>query len=47
MLKRLPEPHFLPRDRRLRQADHGVGDFGVAGNDKWNYRFNLNLGYYY
>ncbi|MCB1706734.1 MAG: hypothetical protein KDI17_17855 [Halioglobus sp.] len=26
---------------------HGVGDFGVDGNDKWNYRFNLNLGYYY
>jgi hypothetical protein len=25
----------------------GVGDFGVNGNDKWNYRFNLNLGYYY
>tara|TARA_R110002049_G_scaffold114812_5_gene266154 strand:+ start:1355 stop:2689 length:1335 start_codon:yes stop_codon:yes gene_type:complete len=25
----------------------GVGDFGVDGNDKWNYRFNLNLGYYY
>ncbi|MEZ5504035.1 MAG: hypothetical protein R3E50_15790 [Halioglobus sp.] len=23
----------------------GVGDFGVDGNDKWNYRFNLNLGY--
>ena len=25
----------------------GVGDFGVAGNDKWNYRLNLNFGYYY
>lgn len=25
----------------------GVGDFGVNGNDRWNYRFNLNLGYYY
>ena len=25
----------------------GVGDLGVNGNDKWNYRFNLNLGYYY
>ena len=25
----------------------GVGDFGVDGNNKWNYRFNLNLGYYY
>ena len=25
----------------------GVGDFGVAGNDRWSYRFNLNLGYYY
>jgi hypothetical protein len=25
----------------------GVGDFGVNGNTKWNYRFNLNLGYYY
>jgi hypothetical protein len=25
----------------------GVGDFGVDGNDKWNYRFNLNLAYYY
>lgn len=27
--------------------DDGVGDFGVVGNDRWNYRFNLNLGYYY
>jgi len=26
---------------------NGVGDFGVTGNDKWNYRFNLNLGYYF
>lgn len=26
---------------------HGVGDFGVTGNDKWNYRFNINLGYYF
>jgi hypothetical protein len=25
----------------------GVGDFGVTGNDKWNYRFNINLGYYF
>jgi hypothetical protein len=25
----------------------GVGDFGVNGNDKWNYRFNLNFGYYF
>jgi hypothetical protein len=25
----------------------GVGDFGVAGNDKWNYRFNINFGYYF
>lgn len=25
----------------------GVGDFGVDGNNTWNYRFNLNLGYYY
>lgn len=25
----------------------GVGDFGANGNDKWNYRFNINLGYYY
>jgi phosphate-selective porin O/P len=25
----------------------GVGDFGVAGNTRWHYRFNLNLGYYY
>jgi hypothetical protein len=25
----------------------GVGDFGANGNDRWNYRFNLNLGYYY
>ena len=26
---------------------NGVGDFGVNGNDKWNYRFNINLGYYF
>ena len=25
----------------------GVGDFGVNGNDEWNYRLNLNFGYYY
>ena len=25
----------------------GVGDWGVAGNGRWNYRFNLNLGYYF
>jgi hypothetical protein len=25
----------------------GVGDWGVNGNDRWNYRFNLNLGYYF
>jgi hypothetical protein len=25
----------------------GVGDFGVTGNDKWNYRFNINFGYYF
>lgn len=26
---------------------NGVGDFGADGNNKWHYRFNLNLGYYY
>ncbi|WP_043757038.1 type IV pilus assembly protein FimV [Imhoffiella purpurea] len=26
---------------------YGVGDFGANGNDEWNYRFNLNLGYYF
>ncbi|MGD8589210.1 MAG: hypothetical protein PVG22_10310 [Chromatiales bacterium] len=26
---------------------HGVGDFGVDGNDEWNYRFNINFGYYF
>lgn len=26
---------------------HGVGDFGVDGNDRWNYRFNINFGYYF
>ena len=26
---------------------NGVGDFGVNGNDKWNYRFNINFGYYF
>ncbi len=26
---------------------NGVGDFGLTGNDKWNYRFNINLGYYF
>ncbi|HCS89215.1 MAG: hypothetical protein N838_08855 [Thiohalocapsa sp. PB-PSB1] len=25
----------------------GVGDFGVDGNRKWNYRLNLNFGYYF
>jgi hypothetical protein len=25
----------------------GVGDWGINGNDRWNYRFNLNLGYYF
>ena len=27
--------------------DNGVGDFGANGNDRWNYRYNLNLGYYF
>jgi hypothetical protein len=26
---------------------NGVGDFGVNGNDKSNYRFNINFGYYF
>ncbi|NBC47939.1 MAG: hypothetical protein GVY22_08110 [Gammaproteobacteria bacterium] len=25
----------------------GVGDFGANGNDHWNYRFNINFGYYF
>jgi hypothetical protein len=25
----------------------GVGDFGANGNDEWNYRFNINFGYYF
>lgn len=25
----------------------GVGDFGAAGNNRWNYRFNVNFGYYF
>lgn len=25
----------------------GVGDFGVNGNNRWNYRFNINFGYYF
>ena len=25
----------------------GVGDFGVNGNDRWNFRFNINFGYYF
>jgi hypothetical protein len=25
----------------------GVGDWGANGNDKWNYRFTINLGYYF
>jgi len=25
----------------------GVGDFGANGNDYWNYRFNINFGYYF
>jgi hypothetical protein len=25
----------------------GVGDFGANGNDAWNYRFNINFGYYF
>lgn len=25
----------------------GVGDFGINGNDSWNYRLNINLGYYF
>lgn len=26
---------------------NGVGDFGADGNDRRNYRFNLNVGYYF
>lgn len=25
----------------------GAGDFGVNANDHWNYRFNINFGYYF
>jgi hypothetical protein len=25
----------------------GVGDFGANANDHWNYRFNINFGYYF
>ncbi|MCF7988862.1 MAG: hypothetical protein K9M02_00315 [Thiohalocapsa sp.] len=25
----------------------GAGDFGVNGNDRWNYRLNINFGYYF
>jgi hypothetical protein len=25
----------------------GVGDLGVNGNDRWNYRLNVNFGYYF
>jgi hypothetical protein len=25
----------------------GVGDWGANGNDKWNYRFTINFGYYF
>jgi hypothetical protein len=25
----------------------GVGDFGANGNNEWNYRFNINFGYYF
>jgi hypothetical protein len=25
----------------------GVGDFGVNGNDRRNFRFNINFGYYF
>jgi len=25
----------------------GVGDWGANGNDTWNCRFNLNIGYYF
>lgn len=28
-------------------AISGVGDFGANGNDRWNYRFNVNFGYYF
>ncbi|WP_116364891.1 carbohydrate porin [Parahaliea mediterranea] len=24
-----------------------VNDFGISGNNRWDYRFNINLGYYY
>ncbi len=26
---------------------YGVGDWGANGNDRWNYRFTINLGYYF
>ncbi|MBA6411599.1 hypothetical protein H2508_00505 [Parahaliea sp. F7430] len=25
----------------------GIGDLGANGNNRWRYRFNLNLGYYF
>ncbi|MBK1703950.1 hypothetical protein CKO40_05185 [Halochromatium glycolicum] len=34
-------------DADLFSSTAGVGDFGANGNDHWNYRFNINFGYYF
>ena len=39
--------YFVSNKRDNYSQIEGVGDFGVAGNGKWNYRFNLTVGYYY
>ena len=38
---------FVGNDGDNYSLADGVGDWGANGNDRWNYRFNLNLGYYF
>ena len=38
---------FVGNDGDAYSNINSVGDFGANGNDKWNYRVNLNFGYYF
>lgn len=43
---------FIGNEDKFGNADDysridGVGDWGANGNDHWNYRFTINLGYYF
>ncbi|CAA0110526.1 Uncharacterised protein [BD1-7 clade bacterium] len=39
--------YFVGNDGDNYNNIDGIGGFGANGNDEWNYRFNINFGYYF